>query len=111
MFLLLLLYIQLMARNREQDFLNYVSLQDYRNAILLALAMEQPGRLLSVFKSLRKGSTIDEPLGSLTGNFAVDEVIRTMSGDDLVKLLGFVRDWNSNGKTSGVAQNILFAIV
>lgn len=53
----------------------------------------------------------DEPSNSLTGNLAVDEVIRTMSGDDLAKLLKFVMQWNSNGKTSGVAQGILFAIV
>jgi U3 small nucleolar RNA-associated protein 13 len=91
--------------------MNYVSLQDYRNAILLALAMDQPGRLLSVFKSVRNGVAFDQPSKSFTGNLAVDEVIRTLSPDDLAKLIRFVRDWNSNGKTSGIAQSILFAIV
>lgn len=48
---------------------------------------------------------------SLTGHPAVDEVIRTIGGSDLAKLLRYVRDWNTNAKTSVVAQGILYAIV
>jgi len=73
--------------------------------------MEQPGRLLSVFKNIRNEMVVEEPSKSLTGHSAVDEVIRTLSSDDLVKLIRFVKNWNSNGKTSGIAQGILFAIV
>ena len=93
--------------------MNYVSLRDYRNAILLALAMQQPGRLLSLFKSVRSGLDVEglTRFKSFTGSPAVDEVIRTMSADDLVTLIKFVRDWNSNAKTSEVAQEILYAIV
>ena len=32
--------------------MNYLELHDYRNAILLALSMEQPGRLHTLFKNL-----------------------------------------------------------
>lgn len=98
---------------REQDFLNYVSLRDYRKAILLALAMQQPGRLLSLFKSVRGGLDIEglNQSESFTGSPAVDEVMRTMSADDLITLMKFVRDWNSNAKTSGIAQEVLYAIV
>ncbi|KAF9650547.1 WD40 repeat-like protein [Thelephora ganbajun] len=98
---------------REQDFLNYLSLRDYRNAILLALAMQQPGRLLSLFKSVRGGLDI-EGLNwskSFTGSSAVDEVIRAMSAEDTITLIKYVRDWNSNAKTSEIAQEILYAIV
>ena len=38
--------------HREQDFANYLALHDYRNAILLALSMAQPGRLHALFSSL-----------------------------------------------------------
>lgn len=75
--------------------------------------MQQPGRLLSLFKSVR-GSLDIEGLNlskSFTGNLAVDEVIRTMSAEDLIVLIKFVRDWNSNAKTSEIAQEILYAIV
>ena len=48
---------------------------------------------------------------SFTGSPAVDEVIRTVSAEDLVTLIKFVRDWNSNAKTSEIAQEILHAVV
>lgn len=41
----------------------------------------------------------------------MDEVIRTMSAEDLITLIRFVRDWNSNAKTSEIAQEVLHAIV
>jgi U3 small nucleolar RNA-associated protein 13 len=96
--------------------MNYLSLNDYRKAIQLALAMEQPGRLLSMFKNLRSTSSAEHfetfsPPSSITGHSSVDEVIRTLSGSDLAKLLRYVRDWNANAKTSEVAQNVLYAIM
>jgi len=99
--------------------MNYLSLNDYRKAIQLALAMEQPGRLLSMFKNLRSTSSAEpendfetlSPPSSITGHSSVDEVIRTLSGSDLAKLLRYVRDWNANAKTSEVAQNVLYAIM
>ena len=75
--------------------------------------MQQPGRLLSLFKSVRGGLDIEglNQSESFTGSPAVDEVMRTMSADDLITLMKFVRDWNSNAKTSGIAQEVLYAIV
>ncbi|KAG5652450.1 hypothetical protein H0H81_004994 [Sphagnurus paluster] len=92
---------------KEQDFQNYLSLHDYRRAIQLALAMQQPGRLLSLFKNIQ---FTDVNVDSLTGRTSVDEVIRTMGGSDLAKLLQFSRDWNTNAKTSRVAQGVIYAI-
>jgi U3 small nucleolar RNA-associated protein 13 len=73
--------------------------------------MQQPGRLLSLFKSVRGGPDLEDRPKSFTGSAAVDEVIRTMSAEDLITLIKFVRSWNSNAKTSEVAQEILHAIV
>lgn len=75
--------------------------------------MQQPGRLLALFKSVRDGPDIEGPnrSKSFTGSLAVDEVIRTISAEDLTTLVKFVRDWNSNAKTSEIAQQILHAIV
>ena len=87
-----------------------MSLNDYKRAIELALAMEQPGRLLSLFKDIRStAGTNPEFSSSLTGHPSVDDVVRTISGADLAKLLRYVRDWNTNSKTSAIAQGILFA--
>jgi len=85
--------------------MNYVSLQDYKRAIQLALAMSQPGRLFSLFKEVSGHEQT-----ALTGNASVDEVIETLGGSDLAKLLRYVRDWNTNAKTAGVAQGVLFAV-
>ena len=90
--------------------MNYISLHDYRNAILLALAMGQPGRLFSLFKSLAPSHS-PGPLSSITGNPTVDEVLRTLPGPDLARLLRYIRDWNTNAKTSEVAQRVLHVIV
>lgn len=68
--------------------------------------MAQPGRLFSLFKDVASENQPD----SLTGNGSVDEVTRTLAAPDLVKLLTYIRDWNTNAKTSAVAQRILFAI-
>lgn len=91
----------------EQDFTNYLALKDYRRAIQLALAMSQPGRLLSLFTAI----SASHVSGTFTGSAEVDQIIKTLSGIDLVRLLRFVRDWNSNARTSPVAQTVLHAVL
>nr|ANC28032.1 WD-repeat protein [Polyporus umbellatus] len=94
---------------KEQDFANYLALHDYRNAILLAISMGHSGRLHTLFSSLP--SVADPSVSSITGHPAVDEVLRTLSGTDLARLLRYIRDWNAHAKTSAVAQRILHTIV
>ncbi|KAJ7459183.1 U3 small nucleolar RNA-associated protein [Mycena galericulata] len=97
---------------KEQDFHNYLELNDYRKAIQLALSMGQPGRLLSLFKDIRASAAESASAStSITGHASVDEVIRTLGGADLAKLLRYVRDWNAVAKTSLVAQGVLLAVV
>ncbi|OSD06202.1 U3 small nucleolar RNA-associated protein [Trametes coccinea BRFM310] len=97
---------------KEQDLQNYLALHDYRNAILLALSMGQPGRLHTMFATLTSAADPSVPKEpSITGHPAVDEVLRTLSGSDLVRLLRYVRDWNAHARTSTVAQRVLHAVV
>lgn len=94
--------------------MNYLSLQDYRKAITLALAMEQPGRLYKLFRDLQANAANDivaPAAPSITGNSVVDEVIRTLEGTELAKLLRYVREWNTRAKTATVAQSVLHAVV
>jgi U3 small nucleolar RNA-associated protein 13 len=109
----------------EQKFSNYVNLKDYKNAILLALEMSQPGRLLSLFTSVRSNrppasstptlhasaKPAADDSTSITGSLAVDMVIKNLPALDLVRLLGHVRDWNARAKTSPVAQTVLHAVL
>jgi U3 small nucleolar RNA-associated protein 13 len=72
--------------------------------------MSQPGRLFSLFKDVTSSpEDVDRP--SIIGDPSVDEVIRTLGGSDLAKLLRYVRDWNTKAKTSTVAQKVLLTIV
>ncbi|PCH34214.1 WD40 repeat-like protein [Wolfiporia cocos MD-104 SS10] len=97
---------------KEQDFLNYLSLHDYRNAIQLALAMDQPGRLLSLFSTLPSNApTSSPPVPSFSGHPSVDTVLRTLARTDLARLLRYVRLWNASARTSAVAQRVLNAII
>lgn len=70
--------------------------------------MSQPGRLLSLFTTV---ITSPSSVSAITGSDQVDQVIATLPGTDLVRLLKFVRDWNSNARTSSIAQRILHAIL
>ncbi|KIY36588.1 U3 small nucleolar RNA-associated protein 13 [Cryptococcus gattii E566] len=98
----------------EQDFINYVALKDYRRAILLALSMSQPGRLFNLFSTVVKGRRRQPDLSqeqqTITGSKEIDEIIKTLPGIELVRLLKFVRDWNANAKMAPVAQVVLHAV-
>ncbi|KAG9096439.1 U3 small nucleolar RNA-associated protein 13 [Ceratobasidium sp. 370] len=107
----------------EQDFANFVALNDHRNAILLALSMDHPGRLYNLFRTLRAARP-SKPLPSIvssepdpedahtiTGSASVDATLATLSGADLARLLGHIRTWNASARTSAVAQTVLNAIL
>lgn len=94
--------------------MNYLALNDYKKAILLGLAMDQPGRLYKLFSTIRAEQAESETpaaAASLTGHAAVDEVVRTLSASDLARLLRHVRNWNTTARTSAVAQGILHAVL
>ncbi|CAN8095823.1 unnamed protein product [Discula destructiva] len=94
---------------QEQELENYMHTGAYRDAIALALQLNHPGRLLSLFTSVVTSSTPDE--GSLSGLRAVDGVLATLSDEQIFLLLLRLRDWNTNARTAPVAQRILWAMV
>ncbi|KAG8696888.1 U3 small nucleolar RNA-associated protein 13 [Ceratobasidium sp. 394] len=107
----------------EQNFANFVALNDHRNAILLALSMDHPGRLYNLFRTLRaarpskplhpifNSEADSEDAHTITGSASVDATLATLSGPDLARLLGHIRTWNASARTSAVAQTILHAIL
>ncbi|TDL28077.1 U3 small nucleolar RNA-associated protein [Rickenella mellea] len=104
------------AVQKQQDFMNYLSLHDYRNAILLALAMDQPGRLLSLFQDVCASvvaprSNCGSGMSSVTGNVDVDDALRALQTHELAKLLKHVRDWNTRATTNSIAQTVLHALL
>ncbi|OQE27692.1 hypothetical protein PENSTE_c004G10188 [Penicillium steckii] len=103
---------------QDQQLQNYIRAGAYREAITLALQLNHPGRLLSLFTTAIDAA--DNPAlsqeereraaGSLTGNPSIDEVLQSLDATNLRTLLLRLRDWNTNARTARVSQRILFAL-
>jgi U3 small nucleolar RNA-associated protein 13 len=94
---------------KEQELSNYLQRKDWKNAITLALSLEQPFRLLQLFNQILQDRP--EHDASVTGLEAVDKVLFGLSPDQIAKLLGYVRDWNTHAKNMRAAQTVLHAIL
>jgi U3 small nucleolar RNA-associated protein 13 len=74
------------------------------------MELDQPYRLLNLFNQVISNPSVEEG-GSITGLVEVDQVIATLSDEQLTKLFLRVRDWSTNTRTSHVAQRILHVIL
>ncbi|KAK2752313.1 U3 small nucleolar RNA-associated protein 13 [Onygenales sp. PD_40] len=96
---------------QDQQLQNYIHAGAYREAITLALQLNHPGRLLSLFTAaMDMSSPTANDAASLTGNPDIDVVLRSLDRENLYSLLLRVRDWNTNARTAPVAQRILYAL-
>jgi U3 small nucleolar RNA-associated protein 13 len=103
---------------QDQELQNHIRAGNYREAIVLALQLNHPGRLLSLFTAAINAA--DDPTlpaeerkraaASLTGNPSIDEVLQSLDPANLRTLLLRLRDWNTNARTSRVSQRILYAL-
>jgi U3 small nucleolar RNA-associated protein 13 len=93
----------------DQKLQNYTYAGNYREAIVLALQMDQPGRLFSLFKSVVETEKPDPD--SLSGLATVDQVLANLADEQLYKLLLRLRDWNTNVRSAPIAQKILWTVV
>ena len=94
---------------QEQQLQNHIQLGSYREAIVLALELDHPARLLTLLQNVAATSPPEE--GSFSGLHAVDEVLGSLRDGQLLILLQRLRDWNANARTAIVAQRILSVIV
>lgn len=105
---------------QDQELQNHIRAQNHREVITLALQLNHPGRLLTFFEQVINGppsvTTAEAGHGasqrsSITGSHEVDDVLGHLSHSQLYALLLRVRDWNTNARTSHVAQRILHVIL
>jgi len=94
---------------QEQQLENYMHAGAYRDAIVLALQLNHPGRLLSLFTNVV--TTPNPEAGSYSGIKAVDDVLGSLSDEQIFLLLLRLRDWNTNARTAPIAQRILGVLV
>lgn len=90
---------------QEQELQNYIHAGSYRDAITLALQLNHPGRLLALFTEVVKGNE------GMSGVAGVDEVLGSLTDDQLYTLLLRLRDWNTNARTAHIAQRMLWVVV
>ena len=93
---------------QDQELQNHIRSRNYREAIVLALQLNHPKRLLDLFTAVVNGP---QEAGSYTGKKEVDAVIASLSDSQLWSLLKRLRDWNANARTYHVAQHVLYAIL
>ncbi|KAJ2711085.1 U3 small nucleolar RNA-associated protein 13 [Coemansia spiralis] len=107
---------------QQQALDNFLLVKDYRNAITLALSLNQPHRLLSILQDVMMAAehrhtepsedeTAADSTGAILGNPAIDKVIGTLSPEHLDRLLGYVRSWNTNGRLARIAQATLHCVL
>ena len=94
---------------QDQELRNYIHRGNYREAITLALALNHPARLLALLQDVVNIRPPEE--GSISGLKAVDTVLASLADEQLLNLLNRVRDWNTNARTSPVAQRVLSVVV
>ena len=94
---------------QEQQLQNHIHRGNYREAIILALQLNHPARLLALFQGVVDRRPLEA--GSLSGLLAVDEVLASLSDEQLLLLMGRVRNWNTNARTAVVAQRVLGVVV
>lgn len=92
---------------QEQELQNLVRTENWGSAFALALSLDHPHRLL---KLLEQARDCMEP-GSITGLAQIDSTIAGLESKPLLKFLGRVRDWNTNARTSAIAQSSLHVIL
>ncbi|EFE42386.1 hypothetical protein TRV_02825 [Trichophyton verrucosum HKI 0517] len=97
---------------QDQQLQNYIHAGAYREAITLALRLNHPGRLLSLFTTAidTTEDTAERDPDNLTGNADIDAVLKTLDDELLYILLIRLRDWNTNARTARVSQRILYAL-
>ncbi|EME39592.1 hypothetical protein DOTSEDRAFT_56926 [Dothistroma septosporum NZE10] len=93
---------------QDQELQNHIRSNNFREAIVLALQLNHPKRLLELFSTVTDGPQEE---GSLTGRIEVDQVLASLGEGQIWSLLRRIRDWNANGRTHHVAQRILYALL
>lgn len=87
----------------EQNLENYIRLEDYQNAILLALTIDRPNRLLSLLQSTYTQS-------KTTSSLKLETIFESLSASSLAKLLSLVQVWNATSGNAEIAQVVLHSI-
>eukprot|EP01134_Creolimax_fragrantissima_P000074 CFRG0074T1 len=86
----------------NQELMNLVQNKQYLKAAKLALRLDQPHRMRTL---------MEEILESGQGEAKVGKVVAALDDMQTSKLLGYIREWNTNARHSRVAQLVLSCLL
>ena len=90
---------------KEQELQVFLLRKDFKNAVLLAISLDQPFRLSSLFEDLLKDKSVSDGLALLK------PLLEQLNSDQKAKLLQYIREWNLSYKRSLSSQLILACIL
>jgi len=96
---------------KQQDLDNVLYAENYALAIKLALELDHPRKLLSVFSKVAHLHDGDDEGAVSASNPTLNAALSVLSEDHLRTLMGHIRDWNTNSRNAVVAQRVLASVL
>ena len=81
----------------------FLQQKNYKSALILAMQLKQPLKMLHIFKTVNDSSPSDQA--------QVNDWIAHLEKNDLKQLLSYLRDWNTHSKYAMITQQILYTIL
>ena len=93
---------------KKSEINNYIVNKEYTKAVKLCIELNEPRKLLRLFKSIlyNNSSTSDDNLATN----ALTRILMNLNGNELGALLSLIVDWNCNGKHGYLSQMLLYII-
>jgi len=86
---------------KQQELANHVQNKDYHKALLLAFTIGHTEKILGILTDV-----VD-----LEGMQAMQDLVKKLTKEEIGKCLLYIRDWNTIGKFSTVAQKLLHCVL
>lgn len=97
---------------KEQELFNCLQGNEFQKAVKLAFDLGHPHKLLGILRSLIEGpKSLDVCNSPEKIKSDLSTILLELTDDQLNQLMLWIRDWNTNAKTSSVAQQLLTAML
>lgn len=98
---------------KSQDLDLFLKRKDYRSAIILGMQLDQPFKILNILlKVFQQQLSADDEESELKSQIAeIETLFISLNREDLLKLLLYVRDWNTNAKYAYISQRVLSIVL
>eukprot|EP00794_Sanderia_malayensis_P012111 gene12111-13362_t len=87
---------------KQQELSNLLEQKNYVKAVALAITLNQPFRVLTIFKNL---------LEEESGRVKIEKIVDKLRDDQIDAVLKLMCDWNTNARHSNVSQTVLSIVM